>query len=92
MSDSLDLYAIFLAVIVTALFVAWFWHVFREMRLYPAGIWRFLDGRATRQRTQLLAEAQSGSPSTLRRAAQSLTLTVLAALLALLFIRKFELM
>ena len=92
MSGSLDLYAISLAIIVTVLFGAWSWHVLREMRLYVAGIWRYLDGRAVRQRAELLAEAQSGSPSTLRRAAQSLTLTVLAALLALLFIRKFELM
>ena len=92
MSGSLDLYAIFLAIIVTALFVAWFWHVLREMRFYLAGIWRYLDGRAVRQRTALLAEAQSGSPSALRRAAQVVTLSALAALLALLFIRKFELM
>ena len=92
MSGSLDFYAISLAIIVTALFAAWFWHVFREMRFYVVGIWRYLDGRAERQRAQLLAEASSGSPSALRRAAQVLSLTALAALLALLFIRKFELM
>lgn len=91
MSEGFDLYAIFLAVAVAALFGGWFWQVSREMRFYFAGLWRFLDSRAARQRAELEREAMFGPPSSLRRVAQGVMLAGLAACCALLLAHKFEL-
>ena len=91
MSEGFDLYVIALIASVTALFVVYFWHVFREMRLYLGGISAFIDSRAARQRAALEREALYGRPSVLRRAGQFACITLLVALCAYLVIRKFNL-